>query len=235
MKTLVFGDTHLTNRFDSELFDYIAKLVKSADQVIINGDFWDAYLTTFDKFCNSEWCNLFPLLKEKKTVYVFGNHDKQEYMDDRYLLFSDIQLLEHTFTSGNKKFKVQHGHLIAPAYDARFLFRNNVLVRPFYQFCVRMIEKNEFIRDMQHKSEFDLGIHKINFYIQNISKNFEKDQHYIFGHTHIHKQIPEYNIINIGVLQNKRRHYLLIEDGNIQLVPKKQQHESKKLAKNTRK
>jgi len=55
MKTLIFADTHLTEKFDVKLFDYIAPLALKADQIIINGDFWDSYLTSFDQFMSSSW------------------------------------------------------------------------------------------------------------------------------------------------------------------------------------
>ncbi len=225
MKILVFSDTHLTDKFDSELFDYIAELVESADQVVINGDFWDGYLTTFDAFCNSQWSNLFPLLKRKQTTYVFGNHDKQEFMDERYNLFSNIQTIKHVFSSGKKNIIIEHGHMIVPAYDARLFFRNNKLVRPFYRAGVHFIEKNDAIRKLQHQSEFDQGLIKLDKFVKEVQKNFVKNNYYIFGHTHVHKIVPEFNVINIGVLQKKRRHHLVIEDGEMQLFPENQQYE----------
>lgn len=225
MKTLVFSDTHLTDKFDPELFDYIAELVESADQVVINGDFWDGYLTTFDAFCNSQWNKLFPLLKNKHTVYIFGNHDKEEYMDERHTLFSDLVTLKHEFQSGDKKFVVEHGHLLAPSHDARFLFKNNKFVRPFYRVGMGIIDRNIIVRRIQHASDYYQGLGKLNSYITAVSQNFQKDTYYIFGHSHVHKMVSEFNVINTGVLQKKRRHYLLIDDSVFQLIPDKQEYE----------
>jgi predicted phosphodiesterase len=43
MKTIIFSDTHLTDQFDPELYKALENMIQEADQVIINGDFWDGY------------------------------------------------------------------------------------------------------------------------------------------------------------------------------------------------
>jgi predicted MPP superfamily phosphohydrolase len=225
MKILVFGDSHLTDKFNLEWFDYIANLIKSADQVIINGDFWDGYLTTFDKFCESSWKNLFPLLKEKNTVYLFGNHDKEHFMDQRMNLFSYKQGLKHTLQSGEKIINIEHGHLIAPAYDDNPLFGNQKIMSPIFKFLMGILAVSKPIRKMQHGWEYTDGLKMLEKYIQSVAKKFDKKYYHIFNHSHVHKIIPQMNIINLGVLQSKRRHYLLIENGKFNIIPRKQQHE----------
>lgn len=225
MKTLVFNDTHFSNKFDSELFDYIAKLIKSADQVIINGDFWDAYLTTFDAFVTSEWRRLFPLLKAKHTVYIFGNHDKKEFMDERYSLFSDVQTMKHTLKSGENTFVIEHGHLLAPTYDARWLFKNNIIVRPFYKLLIALLEKVTIVRNIQRLFEYSAGYKKLGHFIDGVSKKISANTYYVFGHAHIHVFVPEHNVVVVGVSQKKRMHHLIIENGIFCLIPEKQQYE----------
>lgn len=68
MKTIVFSDTHLINKFEENKFQFLSALIASADSIIINGVFWDAYMVSFDAFIKSRWKDLFPLLKEKKTI-----------------------------------------------------------------------------------------------------------------------------------------------------------------------
>src|SRR3990167_5228492 len=87
MKVLVFSDSHLDHNFEPKKLSYLKKLVRSVDQVIINGDFWEGYSITFDQFLSSKWNELFPLLKAKKAVYIFGNHDKKVLADKRMRLF----------------------------------------------------------------------------------------------------------------------------------------------------
>ena len=73
MKTIIFSDTHIGKRCDRRRFEYLKKIISDADRVIINGDFRD-HVVKSDKFMNSKWKELFPLLKSKKTIFIYGNH-----------------------------------------------------------------------------------------------------------------------------------------------------------------
>lgn len=221
MKTLVFSDSHLTNKFDSELFDYISNLVKSADQVIINGDFWDAYLTTFDALCNSEWQKLFPLLKMKNAVYVVGNHDKLQFMDERRKLFSNLQVEDYEFKSGTKEFYVTHGHLIMPTYDNMLFFKNPLFVRFFYKIVNYLVHQVTgfkqlfaFFENKKNLKQF-FGLKKFSE-----EKNI-KGQFFIFGHSHIPNLNINDNFISLGELQKKKRSYCIINDGEIEFFAQK--------------
>ena len=89
MKYLVFSDTHLTPKFDHRKFSVLKEAIDQADRAVICGDFWEGFGNSFDDFVSSKWSEtLFPLLKKKKTVYLYGNHDKKEYANDRVSLFS---------------------------------------------------------------------------------------------------------------------------------------------------
>ncbi len=77
MKTIIFSDAHLTNRFDEPTYRFLENMILSADKIIINGDFWDGEVVSFNQFINSKWQKLFPLLLERKAVYIYGNHDRQ--------------------------------------------------------------------------------------------------------------------------------------------------------------
>lgn len=68
-RVLVISDLHLSHRVQKRKLAFLKKLVSEYDQVIINGDFWDNWFTTFDKFINSKWQELFPLLKENNCIY----------------------------------------------------------------------------------------------------------------------------------------------------------------------
>lgn len=71
MKTLIFSDTHLTKKFDLKKFLFLKRIIESADQVIINGDFWDSWFSDFNGFLKSGWKDLFHSLKEKETIYIY--------------------------------------------------------------------------------------------------------------------------------------------------------------------
>ena len=220
MKTLLFSDTHLSHNFDRDLFDYIVKLVKSADQVIINGDFWDAYMLSFDEFCNSKWKALFPLLKQKHAIYIFGNHDKKEFMDDKYSLFSEQQFESYQFQSGDKLFIVSHGHFVSPAYDRiSFLKNPNRMVRSFYNNFLQLVNlpiaKQIFLL---FEERVNVGhLEEIKTYIQ---QNQKPNQIFIFGHSHIPELNLEQRLISTGPLQKHHKSYCIIEDGIVEFFSK---------------
>jgi predicted phosphodiesterase len=212
MKILIFSDSHLTHKFDKELFDYISKIIKDVDQVIINGDFWDGYLTTFDKFVNSEWQQLFPVLKEKNTVYIFGNHDKKEFSDDRVNLFSNNQSNYYEFKSENKKFYIAHGHLMSQSYDSFFLFKNHFITRILYVIYMFFVKFRIF--SFIHKKMLLKRNKKTLSMLRKFSnKNIFKKDVYIFGHSHL--SFINKKLVSLGSLQNKEKNYCLIENGSI--------------------
>lgn len=216
MKTLIFSDTHLTHYFDEDLFDYIAKLVKNADQVVINGDFWDAYLTTFDQFYNSEWQKLFPLLKKKKTIYVTGNHDKPEFMDERVYSFCEVQTIAYSFESEGKKYNVQHGHLISPAEDIRWVFKNPNFIRTLYRLLVYTKENSLFLKNIidtvyQEKKDKE----QLEEFIEYAKKYLHDKTYFIFGHCHIKHSDQKNRIFTAGFLKDAEFSYVIIENGKI--------------------
>jgi len=119
MKTLIFADTHFSADFEPARYRAIIRLIQSVDRVIINGDFWDKYLTTFDEFVNSDWRQLFPLLKQKQTVYIYGNHDRLAYCDDRVKLFSSQQVDQYILETKDQTYLIEHGHTLAKEFEDR--------------------------------------------------------------------------------------------------------------------
>ena len=111
MKTIVVSDTHLTAKFDKTKFNFLFNLFSSCDKLIVNGDFWSCYSSTFDEFVNSDWKELFPIMLRKNTTYIYGNHDREEFMDERINLFSNSACLRTKFTNGKTTFHIEHGHL----------------------------------------------------------------------------------------------------------------------------
>ena len=110
MKTLVISDTHLDTTFDEKKYAFLRSIIERADRVILNGDFWEGITISFDDFIKSEWKSLFPLLKQKQTIYLYGNHDRKEYNDERVQLFSAAQGDSHILKEENTTYHIQHGH-----------------------------------------------------------------------------------------------------------------------------
>ena len=109
MNILVFSDTHLYLPFDQKKFNFLKKIISESDQVIINGDFFDDYMISFEDFINSPWNQLFPLLKNKHAVYIFGNHDQQKFSDKRLNSFSDVQTSIYHLSTINYQLIFTHG------------------------------------------------------------------------------------------------------------------------------
>src|SRR3989338_3116815 len=108
MKTLVFSDTYFGAHFVEKKYHFLENLINQSDQVIINGDFWDSFFITFSQFNDSPYRNLFPLLKKKKTIYITGNHDTPDLLDNRVELFSDLQTDRYEMPVGDKVLIFEH-------------------------------------------------------------------------------------------------------------------------------
>ena len=211
--TIIFSDTHLTPEFNHKLFNKLKKIISRANRVIINGDFWDGYLTNFDTFINSEWRKLFKLLKKKKTVYVFGNHDPEDFGDHRYHLFSDRQCNFFRFKSGNQLFHVEHGDKL----NFNLTFKTKPLI-PFLRRGYRFIDKQKNLRtvmgnffDYIAKLTDEKGDDTIFKYM---AKRKNKDKHfYIFGHTHIPRFYRKLRYANPGRIDSHQFGYIEIING----------------------
>jgi predicted phosphodiesterase len=220
MKTIILSDTHLT-QFDTQLYDALQRVISSADTIIINGDFWDGYLVSFDEFVNSPWKQLFPLLKKKNTIYIYGNHDPEWMCDNRVSLFSVTQTLHHTLTAGEVEYHIQHGHLTHQS-----LITNLALVLP-HTFTKAV---NKWLKDQQRKhtplgwiaakleAYFDaVGDIKLRRYAQTLSAT-QKNTLYVFGHTHIPRFSKKESYLNSGRFTARSARHLLIEHTRAQLV-----------------
>lgn len=212
MQTVIFSDTHLTHHFDSQLYDYIKKIIESADQVVINGDFWDAYLTTFDAFVQSEWQKLFALLQKKHTVYVFGNHDKREFMDERMSWFSQEQLQKYSFESAGKHITVEHGHLLAPADDARWLLQNPTFTRlPYRLFTALEKYAPLFDRMVEFLYKSGLDARQLEALRKYVEKLQSGKKHFVFGHTHLLYQNDALGMTSCGLTKNAQYSYCIVD------------------------
>lgn len=127
MNILVFSDTHLYLPFNQKKFDYLKRIINSADQIIINGDFFEGYIVDFNKFINSKWSQLFPLLKSKKAVYIYGNHDQEKFSDKRAYLFSNKQTCQLKLKLNNKNYVFEHGQNLLKTPDLYIDFTKSYL------------------------------------------------------------------------------------------------------------
>lgn len=184
MKILVFSDTHLYLPFDQKKFNFLKKIISDADQVIINGDFFDDYMISFDDFVNSPWNQLFPLLKSKNAVYIFGNHDQQKFSDKRLNLFSDTQTSSYHLTSIIYHLVFTHGHQFRKTADLSI--KNIAYVMPLVTLVMKMAH---FFRQLM-TNIFGRNFLQFRFAYRNVKtkevaiKTIKDNEFIIIGHNH---------------------------------------------------
>ena len=218
MKTLIFSDTHLTNRFDHQKYKYLKKLINSVDNVIINGDFWDGLSVSFDQFVKSKWQRLFPILKRKQAVYIYGNHDFKHMSDERVSLFSVKQTEEYYAETNPKKLIIRHGHQHTPSIQDKFKNQRLLkLLNNTYEsaewFILKLFGRG-ILRYGLYKS-FTYSIHR---YAQRHLKN---DEILVCGHSHNAVFKPHKKYINCGFIRHGLAQYLIIENKKIRAVEEK--------------
>lgn len=212
-KVIIFSDTHLSKKFEPKKFNFLRKIIKKADQVVINGDFWDYGHNIFHDFVNSKWSELFPLLKEKNTIYLYGNHDPIELSDERVSLFSVKQGDMCQLKVGDKELLVRHGHKLAPTFDLawpRVFSRRKVirLINLINQIGIFLAGKY-YLRSYQAYG---------NRRTKTFSADLADNQFLVCGHTHALHEGADHQFINIGVVNWSLAQYLLLEEGKIKLM-----------------
>lgn len=208
--TLIISDLHLTHHFNRRKFEFLRRLFSSVDQVILNGDFWDGYMTTFDKFMRSRWAEIFPLLKSKHTIYIFGNHDAPRFSDSRVKLFCDQTTHHYQLKLKNKTLRIEHGDEIMlkeTSYDPGLLIKISALVINGIHWFGTKFWGTRFYR-----------IHRV-WNTQGkewVKQNLTDQEIIVTGHTHSAEFSPQDKFINSGCVQYGFAQYLLVKDGTIE-------------------
>lgn len=216
MKTIIFSDTHLTHKFDERRYKFLRGIISRADKVIINGDFWDYYWTTFNLFINSKWNQLFPLLKAKNTLYLYGNHDTPNWCNERTSLFSSKQNRKVTLKVGKKKLIITHGDIFSPGFD------NFVAIYP------ALVEKgSQTFTSFESIGRTLLGEHfalgKLsNLRMRRFSRKYlQTNEILVCGHSHNLEYSPNQHYINLGTIDFGMGQYLEINNDKIDLKNEK--------------
>ncbi|MFA6017213.1 MAG: metallophosphoesterase [Patescibacteria group bacterium] len=210
MQILVFSDTHLYLPFDQKKFNFLKKIISNSDQVIINGDFFDSYMNSFEEFIKSPWNKLFSLLKTKKTVYIYGNHDQKKSTDNQVNLFSEIQTERYKINLNNKIYIFEHGHKTRPTPD--MLFKMNWKFKHYGIILVHFV-RNLLIK-IFGKFIIQLTFGRLNKGSKKIIKKLYKpknNEFYVIGHNHF-GEIDEKNHFAVsGMILYGFAQYLTID------------------------
>lgn len=228
MKTAIVSDLHLANKVDQPRLDYLNNLFSSVDRVIINGDFWDLHSITFKEFMSSPWKSLFPLLKQKHTIYIEGNHDHARDTGGEIFELVDKHVSEFTLHSGKYTLHIEHGHRklhrkseTSPLLISGFrsLQYNTWFRDPLEKF---LISRNNDTLHRWHMNKHDKTLRKIAF-------GLPKHHILVTGHTHLPSFSPEMQYINTGYINHGVAYYLLVEDGKLSFVKDQYFPEKKRL------
>lgn len=217
MDILVFSDSHLSLPFEEKKYRFLEGIISRADQVIINGDFWDGYLVSYKQFIESPWRHLFPLLKQKQAIYVFGNHDKKTFADKSLSLFSSFQTQRYELKVKGITYIFEHGHRLAPLGDQdRVLPPNNP---------IRSTKFNDKLEKLFIKRTGSKYQKLLKIYNRRIKKKLKKElksnQYYVCGHTHSADVDHKNRFINTGVIKHGLAQYMWFKNNAIYVKQEK--------------
>jgi predicted phosphodiesterase len=182
MTILVFSDTHLYLPFDQKKFNFLKKIINDSDQVIINGDFFDDYMISFNDFIKSPWNQLFSLLKKKKAVYIFGNHDQEKFSDKRIGLFSIKQTSEYRIKINNKTYIFAHGQQFRKTPD--------LFIKKVFKPIVSLVVRISHYKRQNLANIFGRNFLRLRFAYRNVTtktkaiKTIKNNEFIVVGHNH---------------------------------------------------
>ena len=211
MKTLIFSDTHLSLPFEEKRYNFMRGIIEPVDQVIINGDFWEKNQMSFKRFIDSPWKNLFPLLKLKKTIYIYGNHDTESSMDENAFLFSDIQTHRHTLKLKEKELVIEHGNRLYSYIDEHMPIDrvSGTLTMPYSKFEYLMVRKTgkTYLKLLNKRKNKNIK--------KKVLKELSSNQIYVCGHTHFAEIDEKNQFVNSGIIRHGLGQYLLVGNNSI--------------------
>ncbi|HEB14010.1 MAG TPA: hypothetical protein ENI09_01190 [candidate division WWE3 bacterium] len=213
---IVFSDTHLTHHwFNPKKFRYLANIIRSADQVAIVGDFWDGMRCSFDQFIQSPWKALFPLLKSKDAIYLYGNHDLEEWCDERVNRFSTLQAEAVDITVGTFNLRLEHGHRIAPDPITKNPKLLNIPMIGWADYIFTSAIPMVLFGDRWAKVSGRVPTHLMRERAKWASAN---GQWLICGHSHSAQVDPAIRYANSGFVGSGWAKYLRVDEYSIDLI-----------------
>lgn len=213
-KILIISDLHLTTNFIRKKFLFLKDLISKYDRIIINGDFWSGYYNTFEEFTKTPWKDLFPILKSKKTIYLFGNHDRKSWLNDNVNLFSVWNGDEYRLEVGSKKFLITHGHqflgdsITSEGYMAFW--------RKYKIDAIKYFVESLFLRIFGRY--FYIVAIPANNKVKNLSKKLEGVDYLVIGHTHWGEIDNKTKFMNTGLIHSGVATFIEIVDNSPKFV-----------------
>ncbi len=213
-KTVIISDTHLTGKFQPDKFRQLQNIFERSDQVIINGDFWDAYMLSARDFVFSEWRKLFPTLKDRTAIYLVGNHDRRAWSELVAEQFADKFEERFSLQVGDLELVVEHGHRIIPGHNDKW-FGGIIPRHPLFGAVAWYREE---IGTKVSGEAFFQRFAKYNRRMKEWTQHrLLPHQVLVTGHTHLAEFSPDAQYINVGCVKGGYGHYLEIEGDQLAL------------------
>jgi predicted phosphodiesterase len=223
-KTLIISDLHLTKKFDKNEFHFLVDLIKSADKVIINGDFFDSWFLSFDEFLSSKWNKLFRLLKERNCVYIFGNHDEEDASDERREIFCDESGYDYETKIGDKELILMHGHRVKNGINSGLKIYQKTLngvakskLKQKTKDQVFALERFTFKHVISKAAGLFTMSSKINKSLENYKKKNYPNKWFICGHSHLAEMDMRNKFLNTGAIRHGIASYAEIDENDVEL------------------
>lgn len=199
---------------EEKKYVFLESIIKNADQVIINGDFWDSDHCTIDEFMVSGWNTLFPLLLKKNAIYLYGNHDAKAACNEKTSQFSIEQKDNHIVRSNGLTFYIEHGHRLDPYVDRKRHTRKMNFVEYLYNKAESLGYK---LFGYYSKYFFPDKLHGWLIFREFAKSNYEKGKLFVFGHVHMARDERKNGLIVLGDIKNGYGSYLTITDSTVEL------------------
>ncbi len=155
-------------------------------------------------------------------MYLFGNHDKRNYADNRVLLFSDVQNEIYEFKNDNMKFIVKHGD----SKKLKYSFIKNVVQAThmsekfFTKYCHEKLE--HILVKIFGKTILQILFYKYNKVLKNDEAIKLKDHEMLIcGHTHAATLDTKNHYANTGIIRHGIGQFITIENGKVKLHEEK--------------
>jgi predicted phosphodiesterase len=200
MKFLVFSDSHLSTQYDAKFLNWVKYWSKKVDKIIICGDLGDSYFCTLEEFVNSQWKEeLFPILKSKDTIYIYGNHDRKQIDDEKAEAFCNIKAEKYKIKIGERTFQFEHGDRFFRSVDTKIRWLGRV--GGFLQTKLSQILGKTYLKIFSKQTKS--------------VRNEWKDQEdfLVCGHIHCPYIGPNYCILGPG--NSKYMLALIVDNGNL--------------------
>jgi UDP-2,3-diacylglucosamine pyrophosphatase LpxH len=164
---------------------------------------------------HSKWSRLFPLLKKKNAIYIYGNHDDSRFCDERVSLFS----VEHGYSTelkrGEYTYSIQHGQLTYKNFltKVRDLIPNSFVMK-MNIWATEQQKKGTVIGWLKDEIEAyaeRTGDETLQGYVKKLPKQ-NKYTYYVFGHTHTRHFSEDGGYLNPGKFTVLTPGYIYVQE-----------------------